>query len=82
MADESKSPSLTYSDIVGICGDMVDWKVTAIIDTGASAAELEAAWAWSQGADEALGEERRPLAGVTAAVYDILIADEEFEEER
>jgi hypothetical protein len=76
------SPPLSHSDVVGVCGDILDWKVKAIIATGASMAELEAASAWAQGADEVLGEERAPLSGVTAAVYDILMAGEELEDDR
>lgn len=85
MADSTggrTGASLTHDDIIAVCGDMLDWKVKAILDTGASLAELEAARAWSVGADEVLGEERAPLSGVTAQVYDILIAGEEFEDER
>jgi hypothetical protein len=44
--------------------------------------ELEAASAWASGADEVLGEEREPLTGATASVYEILTADEEFDERR
>ncbi len=53
----------------------------ARIESGATLSELETAAAWAAGADEVLGEEREPLTGATAEVYDILIADEEFGEE-
>ena len=85
MTDDTGSPSspaLSHDEIVAVCGDILDWKIKAIIETGASLSELEAARAWSAGADEVLGEERTPLSGVTAAVYDILIAGEEFENDR
>jgi hypothetical protein len=73
---------LSRDEVVGVCGDLLDWKVKAIIETGAGLPELEAARAWVEGADEVLGEEREPLTGITAAVYDILIAGEEFEDDR
>lgn len=85
MTDKSRNPgtsALTRDVIANVCGDILDWKVTAIIDTGATLPELEAARAWAEGADEVLGEEREPLSGVTAQVYEILIADEEFDDRR
>jgi hypothetical protein len=85
MTDNSSGRAnapLSRNEIVGVCGDMLDWKVKAIIETGAGLSELEAARAWAEGADEVLGEEREPLTGVTGAVYDILIAEEEFEDDR
>ena len=75
-------PMLRRSDIVGVCGDIVDWKIAAIIATGASLAELETANAWAIGEDEFLGEEHEPLSGPTARVYDILVADDAFDEDR
>lgn len=81
-ADNTPDPSLGHDEVVAVCGDIVDWKVKAIIDTGATLTELEAARAWAAGADEVLGEERAPLSGVTAAVYDILIAGEEPGDDR
>lgn len=75
------APKLNQSDVVGVCGDILDWKVKAIIETGASLAELEAACAWAVGADEVLGEEREPLSGTTAAVYEVLLANEQFDDE-
>jgi hypothetical protein len=70
---------LIHDEVVRICGDILDWKIKAIIESGTSVAELEAACAWVAGADEVLGEEREPLSGMTAAIYDILTADEEFD---
>jgi hypothetical protein len=78
----SPAPRLSRADIVGVCGDILDWKIEAIIDSGATLAELEVASAWVRGDDEVLGEEREPLAGTTAQVYDILITDEPSDEER
>lgn len=85
MADDNdgvRGYPLGHDEIVGVCGDILDWKIKAIIETGASLSDLEAARAWALGADEALGEERAPLAGVVAEVYDILMADAEFDDDR
>jgi len=79
--DKRGGALLSRDEIVGVCGDLLDWKVKAIIETGAGLPELEAARAWAEGADEVLGEEREPLTGVTAQVYDILTADEELEDD-
>jgi hypothetical protein len=75
-------PAISHDEVVSVCGDILDWKIKAIVDTGATLTDVEAACAWAVGADEALGEERQPLSGVTAQVYDILIAGQEFTDDR
>jgi hypothetical protein len=80
--DGNPGNPLSHDEVVGVCGDLLDWKVNAIIATGAGLSELEAAQAWATGADEVLGEERAPLEGVTAQVYDILMAGEEYDDDR
>ena len=72
---------MTHDEVVRLCGDVEDWKVGAIIETGASQAELEQAVAWSMGEDDVMGEERKPLTGRVAQVCEILTRDEEDEEE-
>jgi hypothetical protein len=74
--------SLTHDEVVRICGDIEDWKIGAIVSSGASYAELEEAVAWSLGEDDVMGEERKPLTGRVAQVYEILARDEEDEEVR
>jgi len=71
----------THEDVLRVCGDVADWKVVAILATGASLEEIETAVAWDAGEDDVMGEERRPLDGAAAEVYDILIADEDFGDE-
>lgn len=73
-------PELTAADIRAICGDILDWKLSAIMALRPSAAEVEAATAWASGQDD-LGQAGRPLSGTTAQVYDILTADEDREED-
>jgi hypothetical protein len=63
------------------CGDIVDWKLSAIIATGASLEEIEECVAWLSGQDDVMGEERRPLTGKVAEVSDILISDDEWGDE-
>ncbi|MFZ5721887.1 MAG: hypothetical protein ACOY5Y_20730 [Pseudomonadota bacterium] len=72
---------LTAADVRGICGDILDWKVAAILELRPAAADVEAAAAWAGGQDD-LGRLGRPLSGTTAQVYDILTADEALEDER
>ena len=79
--DPEHSASLTHDEVRRLCGDIVDWKLGAIIATGASLAEVEEAVAFAAGADDVMGEERKPLAGKVAEVYDILVADDEWEDE-
>jgi hypothetical protein len=76
------APKLSVEDVRHVCGDLLDWKVNAILGTNATIGDLEAAVAWLEGEDDVMGEERRPLTGASAQVYDILAADEEFPDER
>lgn len=83
MIDEPNEGSAgpTHEDVRHVCGDIADWKVAAILATGATLDEIEVAVAWDAGEDDVMGEERRPLSGAAAAVYDILIADEDHGDE-
>ncbi len=69
---------LTHDDLRRLCGDIIDWKLSAIIETGASIEEVEEAVAWASGENDVMGEARKPLSGTVAAVYDILTADDEL----
>lgn len=69
---------LSQEDVNRVCGDLLDWKVSAILSTDATIDELEAAVAWLEGQDDVMGEERRALTGTSEQIYDILVADEEF----
>lgn len=74
-------PGPSYEDVRHLCGDVADWKISAILATGATMDEINAAIAWEAGEDDVMGEARRPLSGGAAAVYDILIADEDYGDE-
>lgn len=76
--DQGRARPLSGDEVRHFCGDIADWKVSAILAVGASVEEIETAVAWAAGEDDVMGEERRPLSGSAAAVYDVLVADEEF----
>ena len=76
-----KSPSqvpetLRPDEVRRFCGDILDWKVTAIVATSGTLADLETALAFANGEDDLMGEARRPLSGAAGQIYDLLIADE------
>lgn len=77
MADEM----LTAAEIRALCGDIEDWQVQAIEALGPTAGDVAAAVAWVGGQDE-LGQEGRPLEGMAAQVYDVLITEAAYGEER
>lgn len=67
---------LTYGTITKSCGDVPDWKIAAIENTGGSITDLNTALSWIQGESDFMGQEHRPLAGVSMEIYEILTADE------
>lgn len=69
---------LPVAEIRRLCGDLPDWKVAAIAATGASLDEILAATTWADGGDDLMGEERRRLSDATAAVYDLLVCDDDL----
>jgi hypothetical protein len=77
----SGNQRIGHDDVVRLCGDIEDWKVSAILGTGATIEELEEAVAWSIGEDDVMGEERKPLSGKVAQIQEILASDEIDEEE-
>lgn len=68
-------------DVRALCGDILDWKLEAILALKPTAADVAAAVGWAGGQDD-LGQEGRPRSGLVAQVYDLLISDEPIEEER
>ena len=65
-----------------LCGNLLDGQVEAILALRPSIGQVEEAVAWASGLDDVMGEERKPLSGVTAAIYDILRPDEEEDDRR
>jgi hypothetical protein len=71
---------LTRENVRHLCGDLPDWKVAKIMASKASYQELETAVLWAQGEDP--GPDHHPLEGQVAYLYEILMAGEEWEEQR
>jgi hypothetical protein len=65
---------LTASEARSLCGDILDWKVEAIVALRPTAGDVATAVAWANGQDE-LGKAGKPLAALAAQVYDLLMAD-------
>lgn len=88
MTDPVETPpcaprkALTADDVRRIAGDIDDVKLVAILELGATVAELEAAVAWEEGESDVLGEAREPLSGRVGEIYEILTAGEVWEDER
>jgi hypothetical protein len=80
--DRSRSGVITHDDVVRIAGAIEDEKVAQILAAQPTVEELEEAVAWAKGESDVMGELERPLTGPVAQIYDILTADEEFEEKR
>jgi hypothetical protein len=76
MTTANGKPLIGHDDVVRLCGDIEDWKISAIIGTGATMAELEEAVAWSLGQDDLMVEEHKSLSGEVAQVYEILTSDQ------
>jgi phosphoglycolate phosphatase-like HAD superfamily hydrolase len=77
---EHKPRALTPQDVRHIVGDLDDAKIAAILATDATVEELEEAAAWASGESDVMGDLERPLEGVVATVYDILMTGEELED--
>jgi hypothetical protein len=80
-AEPSANQRLDPESVVRLCGDILDGTVTAIVGAGASLSDLEAAMAFLRGEDDAMGEERRPLTGAAAEIYDLLVAEQDAADE-
>ena len=72
----------TRDDVIHLLGDVSDHKVVEILETGTTLEQLEEAAAWLAGESDVMGEERLPLTGAAAKVYEIIARDELPERER
>lgn len=81
MADDRTVTELGADEVRSLCGSLLDWQVEAILALKPAAADVVAAAGWASGLDE-LGQEGRPLSGVVAQIYDVMIAGEPAEEDR
>lgn len=73
---------LTHDQVVAVVGEIDDGKIVDIIATGATLEELVEAFAWASDETDALADAEKSLSGRVAAVYDVLTAEEQWEEER
>ena len=65
-----------YSDIVHLFGPIDDHLAREILDLQPTPAELEVVAAYQAGMTDVLGEERVPLAGNAARIYEIVSRDQ------
>jgi len=79
--DLDTKTQVAAEDVRRLCGEIQDWKVSAIIASGASIGELELAVARLTGADEMTRDHPRSLDGAAAVVYDLLAGGEDFLDE-
>jgi len=80
MADQALS-SVTADDVQRLCGEIAAWKLAAILDLKPTMGELTRAAARAGGQDE-ISDDPHQLSGMAAQVYDVLMSDEEFEDDR
>jgi hypothetical protein len=66
----------SYSDIVHLFGPIEDHLAREILDLQPTPAELEVVAAYQAGLTDVMGEERVPLAGRFARIYEIVSRDE------
>ena len=76
-----RNEPLGHNDVVRIVGDLEDTKVAAILAMGPTVQEIEEAVAWAEAESDVMGEMEKPLTGVAARIYNILITRKEFGEE-
>jgi hypothetical protein len=73
---------LTAEDVRRIVGRLSDDRISAILATGATQAEVVEAFTWLSSDEYLAGGLERPLSGVVADVYEILKPEEADEDER
>ena len=73
---------LTGEAVRELVGDITDAKVASILALGPTLEDVEEAVAWAAGESDVMGEERLPLSGIAARVYEIVVADEDYPDER
>jgi hypothetical protein len=81
MSNGRQVEALSADEVRRLVGDTERIRIEEIIATGATFEEVEVALAWAAGESDVMGEERLPLAGRAAEVYEIIAGDAEFPEE-
>lgn len=83
MAQTKKPTRVTAQEIREIVGRISDDRISAILATGATSAQVLEAFSWLGGDEEIGATLERPLTGIVAQVYEILKPDQpDIEEER
>ena len=73
--------SPTLDEILRMFRAIDDHKALEILDLTPSPEDLEIALAYLSDMTDVMGEERQPLSGKAAEIYEIIIRDEFFDEE-
>jgi predicted translin family RNA/ssDNA-binding protein len=76
-----KTESSVYAEIHHLFGPIDDHRAVEIMDLDPSSGELEIAAAYFAGLTDVMGEERRPLSGTAAKIYEIVSRDEDLLDE-
>ena len=74
--DSKEQPLLSSTEIRQLAGRIADRTVVAILDTGASIADLEVAVTYARGEGDYIDRLGYPLSGKAAQVSDILSKDD------
>ena len=77
MATESS----LYTEVLHLFGPMDDHRIVEILDLQPTSNDLEVVASYCAGMSDVMGEERQPLAGKAARIYDIVRQDELLPEE-
>ena len=72
-----QSKKLSREDIERVCGTVSDDLIVALMDTEGTLVDLEVACQWATSADDAMGKTGHSLTGPAAAIYDILMSENE-----
>jgi hypothetical protein len=75
------SKPITRPDILRMFGPIDDHRALEILGLNPSWEEMEVTMAYLADMSDIMGEERQPLSGCAAEIYDIVTRDESFEEE-
>jgi len=75
---QSAKQAVTHDMVVEMVGEIGNAKIAAILALGPTLEDIEEAVAWAAGESDVMGEERLPLSGVAAQVYDIVTAEEDY----
>jgi len=73
------SKPVTHAEILRMFGPIDDHRAVEIMGLNPSREELEVAMAYLADMTDIMGEERQPLSGRPAAIYEIVTRDETFE---